>query len=157
MATDNMRDFFKVANLGPSDPADPNSGPFNKFLLVAHNGITTRNIMTILFNIYTLVNNMQNPENRSILTSTPLMDQYFHQTYDHLAAQPRQFNPNSFRFSRLQSIINDNKKDNLTKEQVSLLNERRMVEHLEKEYVFLSKILKTYRDMIHDKIITSQI
>ncbi len=59
MATDNIRDFFKVANLGPSDPSDPNSGPFNKFLLVAHNGITTRTIMTILFNIYTVVNDMQ--------------------------------------------------------------------------------------------------
>ncbi len=77
----------------------------------------------------------------------------FSPNYDRLAEQPRQFNPNSFRFSRLQSIINDNKKDNLTEEQLSLLNERRMVEHLEKENVFLSKILKTYRD----RIIASQI
>ena len=55
------------------------------------------------------------PENKNLLTSTPLMDQYFHQTYDRLEAI-RQFNPNSFRYSGFQSIINDNKKDNLTEE-----------------------------------------
>ncbi len=101
LVTDNMREFFSKANLGPSNPAGPASLPLNQVLDVGRNGVTTRNILTHLFNIYALVNRMQqDPKNKQFLAATPRMYQYFQDTFNRLAAR-RAFNPNHFRFSNL--------------------------------------------------------
>lgn len=82
LVSEDMRQFFSVANLGPSNPDQPASVPLNTQLAVGQNGVTTRAILTPLFNIYAQVNGMQqDPANRQFLTSTPQMDQYFRATY----------------------------------------------------------------------------
>jgi hypothetical protein len=127
LVTDNMRAFFSQANLGPSDPTNPASTPLNQVLAVGQNGVTTRAIMTPLFNIYAHVNNMQkDPENKQYLTATPQMNQFFQETYARLAAKPQKFqknketgepdmgktiprfDPNRFRYASIQSIVADN-------------------------------------------------
>lgn len=127
LVSDNMRAFFSGANLGPSDPANPNSQPLSQVLAVGQNGITTRAIMTPLFNIYAHVNQMQrDPNNKQFLTATPQMNQYFPDTYARLAARPQKyqknketgepdlskpipkFDPNRFRYASIQSIVADN-------------------------------------------------
>ena len=127
LVTDNMRAFFSTANLGPSDPTNAASTPLNQVLAVGQNGVTTRAIMTPLFNIYAHVNNMQkDPENKQYLTATPQMNQYFQQTYARLAQKPQKFqksketgepdltkpiprfDPNRFRYASIQSIVADN-------------------------------------------------
>jgi len=146
--TQNMREFFQKANLGPSGVQEvqsggveitgsdgvkrryainPNSAPLNSLLSVGLNGITTRAIMTPLFTIYTYVNGMQqDPTNKQFLKSTPLMDQYFQDTYARLRAEPQRyqkikgtkqddlskpippFDPNHFRYASIQSIVAEN-------------------------------------------------
>ena len=125
--SENMRQFFSQANLGPSDPAQPGSTPLNQVLAVGANGITTRAIMTPLFNIYAHVNQMQkDPNNKQFLTATPQMNQYFQETYARLAAKPQKYQTDKetgqpdlakpipkfdsarFRFASIQSIVADN-------------------------------------------------
>jgi hypothetical protein len=127
LVSDSMREFFSQANLGPSDPSNPNSAPLSSVLAVGQNGVTTRAIMTPLFNIYAHVNQMQkDPENKQFLTATPQMNQYFQDTYARLAARPQKyqkdketgrpdptkpipkFDPNRFRYASIQSIVADN-------------------------------------------------
>ena len=122
-----MRAFFAQANLGPSNPFVPNSQPLNQILAVGREGVTTRAIMTPLFNIYAHVNDMQkDPNNKQFLTSTPQMDQYFQETYTRLAGRPQKyqkdketgqpditkpipkFDPKRFRYASIQSIVADN-------------------------------------------------
>lgn len=45
----NMVKFFAEANLGLSDPNDPNSVPLNKMLSVGVNGVTSPSMLTELF------------------------------------------------------------------------------------------------------------
>ncbi|GAG86393.1 unnamed protein product, partial [marine sediment metagenome] len=133
IAKPNMVKFFTEANLGPSDPNDPNSTPLNKMLSVGINGVTTRGMMTYIFGLYTHVNKMQqDPNAKQFLTATPLMYKYFKNTFDMLAARPQTFNkkgkpipifdPTYFRYAALQSIIQDNlyKKNELNNEQRTL-------------------------------------
>lgn len=126
IVTDNMRAFFAVANLGPSDPRNPSSEPLGPKLAVGVNGVTTRAIMTPVFNIYAYVNHMQKDNRqgfRQLLTATPQMDQYFTDTYTRLAALPqrfkkadkngyrepiRKFESKSFRYASIQQIVADN-------------------------------------------------
>ena len=134
LVTPNMIEFFRSANLGPSQVgpnADPNAPPLNDFLSVRDDGKTTRAILTPLFSIYAHVNNMQrDPENRQFLTSTPDMDAHFQETYRILAARPQTyqkrkvvgpdgvetkvedrtkpipiFRPDHFRYASIQSIV----------------------------------------------------
>ena len=142
LVSDNMREFFSGANLGPSNPADPNSTPLNQILSVGANGVTTRAIMTPLFNIYAHVNRMQkDPNNKQFLTATDAMNRYFQNTYASLAARPQKyqknketgqpdlskpipkFDPNRFRYASIQSIVADNtvKKEQLSAQQKAQL------------------------------------
>lgn len=164
LVTDNMREFFRVANLGPSDPGNTNSVPLNSVLAVGQNGVTTRAILTPLFNIYAHINNMaQDPNNKQFLTSTQQMDQYFQQTYARLAARPQRytkpdkngvekpipkFDPKRFRYASIQSIVADNtiKKDQLNEQQKAALADPATKERLEQEQALVSGILAVYRE-----------
>ena len=124
LVTDNMREFFGVANLGPSEPSNKNSKPLNEILAVGQNGVTTRAIMTPLFNIYAHVNGMQrDPDNKQFLTATAQMNTYFQNTYQVLSSRPQTFtkadkngvrkpipifDPLRFRYASIQSIVADN-------------------------------------------------
>lgn len=87
----NLQNFFRNANLGGEDaryqPSDSNL-PLNSILLLTTNGITTRSILTTLFNIYNYLNGMQQTRDeegalrRGILTATPLMNQWLGSSYD---------------------------------------------------------------------------
>lgn len=163
LVTDAMREFFRNANLGPSDPSNLNSAPLNSQLAVGFNGVTTRAIMTPLFNIYAQVNGMQkDPANKQFLTSTPQMDQYFATTYARLAAAPQKFakadkqgvrkplpkfDPRRFRYASIQSIVADNtvKKELLTAQQAAVLADQATKDRLEQEQALVSSILAAYR------------
>ena len=163
LVTDNMRDFFGIANLGPSDPELANSAPLNSILAVGQNGVTTRAIMTPLFNIYAHVNGMQqDPNNKQFLTATPQMDQYFQNTYLVLAAKVQTFtkadkngvkkpipifNPKRFRYASIQSIVADNtvKKEQLNQQQKDALADPATKARLEQEQNLVTRILSYYR------------
>lgn len=165
VVSDNMKNFFASANLGPSDPRNPASAPLAQQLAVGTNGVTTRAIMTPLFNIYAHVNNMQqDPENKQFLTSTPEMDQYFQQTYANLAAKPQtyqknretgqpdltkpipKFDPKHFRYASIQSIVAENaiKKDQLPAEYVALLADPATAARLAQEQALVTGVNNYY-------------
>lgn len=147
LVTDNMREFFSQANLGPSNPAGPASLPLNQVLDVGRNGVTTRNILTHLFNIYALVNRMQqDPKNKQFLAATPRMYQYFQDTFNRLAAR-RAFNPKHFRYASIQSIIADNMilPDALTPKELHVLNSPEIMARLKEEQTLLGSITEFYR------------
>ena len=160
---DNMREFFSGANLGPSDPSDPNSEPLNNFLSVGVNGISNRAMLTPILYIYARVNNMwKDPE---FMTSTARMNQYFQDTYDRLAARPQKyyrnretrgpdltrpipkFDPERFKYAGLQMIIADNMmpKDQYTHQQLELLKDPAIKQRIYQEQIFISNILKQYK------------
>ena len=164
MVSDSMRNFFAEANLGPSDPSQPASTPLNQVLAVGNSGVTTRAIMTPLFNIYAHVNHMQrDPKNKQFLTSTDQMDKYFQDTYARLAARevkytkpdkdgvtkpiPR-FDPKRFRYASIQSIVADNtiKKEQLTAGQQALLGDETTKQRLAQEQQLVSGVLSVYRE-----------
>lgn len=164
MVSDSMRSFFAEANLGPSDPNQAGSTPLNQILEVGRSGVTTRAIMTPLFNIYAHVNGMQrDPRNKQFLTSTDQMDRYFQDTYQRLAARPQkytkpdkdgatkpipQFDPKRFRYASIQSIVADNtiKKDVLTAQQQTLLADDSTKQRLAQEQQLVSGVLSVYRE-----------
>jgi len=164
LVKDNMRQFFATANLGPVDPRNPSSQPLNQVLAVGREGVTTRAIMTPLFNIYAHVNNMQQDrENKQFLTSTAEMDRYFSETYQRLAAAPQRFykpdkegvvkpiprfDPKHFRYASIQSIVADNavKSAELTAEQKAGLTAPATKARLEEEQNIVSGILALYRE-----------
>lgn len=156
---DNLRGFLSAANLGPSDPQNPASPPLSDVLMLRDNSVTTRAILTPLFNIYARINNMQqDPNNKQYLTSTPEMDQYFQDTYARLMARPQKksektgklqpkFDPKHFRFASLQSIVADQTEpnDSLGPEMVAFLNNPQVKERLESEQEMVSNALAYYR------------
>lgn len=143
LVNENMREFFRNANLGPSDPNNPNSAPLNSFFSVGLNGITTRLILTYLFFIYAHINNMQK---KHLLSATPRMREYFADTFSRLAIRPRGFNPNRFTFPDLQSIIFDNLVSEFTPDQQALLDDPRTKYRLEQEKDLVKEILGFYRE-----------
>ena len=163
LVTDNMRDFFKVANLGPEDPTVPGSPPLNQQLAVAQHGVTTRAMLTSLFTIYAYINNMQqDPEHKAFLTATPQMNQYFSDTFAILAAEPQKmttatakspskpiprFDPNKFYWNRLQSIVKYNavKKEALTPEQQAILQDPATYTRLAEEQKIASRNLRYWK------------
>lgn len=159
---ENLRLFLENGNFGPSDPTNPWSIPLNKFILAATTGITTRTIMTLLSSIYIYVNDMQkDPQNKQFLTSTPLMDKYFQETYIRLAAKPQRyrvykggvkklipkFDPKRFAWAAFQQIIADNviKRDQLTQEELNLLKNPEIIERLDVESKLYRSIRTYYR------------
>ncbi len=164
LVTDNMREFFTTANLGPSDPNAAGSAPLNTVLAVGQNGVTTRAIMTPLFNIYAHVNAMQkDPNNKQFLTATPQMDAKFQQTYARLAARPQKytkpdkngetkpipkFDSRRFRYASIQSIVADNtvKKDQLQPAQQAVLDDDATKQRLAQEQALVSGVLSVYRE-----------
>lgn len=161
-----MKAFFKTANLGPSDPNDPNSAPLNTLLAVGDTGVTTNGMMTPLFSIYATVNNMQqDPTNKQFLTATPEMDRYFSQTYQKAAAEPvrykknkvtgqpdlsqplPKFDPKHFRYANIQTIVKYHviKKPQLSEEHKAYLDNPEVKARLDEEQKIVSKALDVYR------------
>lgn len=163
---ENMVNFFKTANLGPSDPNNPNSTPLNQVLSVAQDGVTTNGMMTPLFSIYATLNNMQqDPTNGQYLTSTPEMDRYFSATYQQAANEPQRyykdkvtgeydltrplpkFDPKHFRYANIQTIVKYHvaKKDQLSAEHKAYLETDAVKQKLKQEQAIVSKALDVYR------------
>lgn len=174
LVSDAMREFFRTANLGNFAVVTDEKGeqmavpsatgtPLNSVLAVGTNGVTTRAIMTTLFNIYADVNRMQqDPKNRQFLTSTPEMDRYFAQTYQRLVAAPQRFtkpdkagqrkpipkfDPKHFSYARIQSVVADNtvKKEQLDPQQAAVLADQSTRDRLEQEQKIVSDVLAGYR------------
>ena len=96
----NMRNFLKESGLNKVAP--------NAINLAVGTGISSRSILTILFNIYSNINNMQIYPNPNYLKSTPLMNKYFEDTYD-IIRKKEAFDPNIvFRYKDFQYIIRNN-------------------------------------------------
>lgn len=163
---ENLKQFIANGNFGYIEPNDPSSGRLNSFLQVSKNGVSTRAMLTVLFNIYTHVNKMYNL-NKQFLTSTPEMDQYFQETYTNLAARPQRyqknkvtgqpdltkpilkFDPKHFRYGSIQSIINDNiiPSSKLSKEQEEYLKNPKVINRLNAEHELISVIRDSYRQV----------
>lgn len=170
--SDAMKNFFAVANLG-SDPRPGFEGeaPLNTQLAVGAQGVTTRAIMTPLFNIYAHVNQMQkDPAHKQYLTATDQMNQFFAPTWQRLTAKDRAqdagpnprltkpdkngvrkpipvFDPQHFQYNRVQSIVADNniKKETLNAEQLAFLDNAATKRRLAEEQYKVSGILLFYR------------
>ena len=75
-------------------------------LMAVTDGITSRAILTVIFNIYSIVNKMQkDPENKQMLTATSLMYDCFGKTFEELQKKRPEFNPERFRYASMQSIV----------------------------------------------------
>ena len=141
LVNDNMREFLKYANLGLSDPENSNSAPLNNVLSVVCNGLATRDILTKIFVLYTFVN--RNMVHGRYLSSTPLMDKYFENTFISIP----NFNPKNFRYSRLQTIISKNliPTNQMTSDQINTINNTDLTDRLDAESYFLATISLYYR------------
>lgn len=139
--SDNMRNFFREANLGPSDPSNKWSEPLATSIDV---GIANVAVLTPLFNIYAHVNNMTVPGELQFLSATPLMHKYFAADF---AAIPN-FDPNRFRYASLQRLINRNivPADQLTPFQQVALQDPSLHEYLASLQRYLSRVLAIYRE-----------
>ncbi len=153
LASETFRKFIRNGNFGPVDPNDPNSPPINRYLQVGQNGVASRTLLTLLMSIYAHVNDMHNPMNRSMLTSTEEMDGYFQGTYGRMKARPVRagrtgFDEKNFKYSSLMNIIADNivKNANLTQYQQDLLKDPITQHRTELDLILIRKILGIYRD-----------
>jgi len=179
IVSENMINFFRTANLGQGITGVPtfnhegkivaladrrSLGSLNQLLAVSTNGITTRAIMTPLFNIYAHVNNMQqDPTNHQFLAATTDMYKYFSQTFASLSARPAkmskpdkngvrkpipQFDPKHFRYASIQSIVAENTrpKESLSEEEKAYLATPEVAQRLEQEQAIVSQTLFTYRE-----------
>jgi hypothetical protein len=150
-ANQNLVDFFSRANLGYLDPTNSASGGLNAIgrsgvnnLLLISNGITTRSILTALFNLYNAVNGLQQG---SVIVPDDLMRQYLGQTladlqvedqlvgqrYDKKGKPMAAFNANGFTHKSITKIIKPNVLGPLPKAEISdqllvaLENEQRVI------------------------------
>lgn len=118
--SDTLRQFFSTADLGPINPNDPNSAPLTSVLSLVPAGVTSRSMLTVLFNIYVKRNQMaRDPAHKSYLTATPQMAAAFSQSFASRKGLPQVFksgkprpipfgDPNKFLYVDLQDIIKDN-------------------------------------------------
>jgi hypothetical protein len=137
LISDELRDFFRHAEFGPSDPQDPYSLPLNEVLMVGQNGITSRAILTPLFGLYIKIHRVGAGPH---VTATPEMIRYLPKTFE---TQPR-----FFRYPDLQRIIHNNaiKKDDLTPIQSSILKSEGVNDILTKDQELVSRIYNHYRN-----------
>lgn len=163
LVTKEMSDFFRQANLGFVVPGDQSSGKLNDILTLTTNSITTRAILTPLFNIYILLNNLQQDEdNKQLLTSDELMDNYFRSTYQKIIdSEPTgqrfdkkgklipPFDPKGFRFASLQSIVKYNAVDKtqLDPQTTTVLQNPNTIQKLSNEQKVVSCNLYYYRNL----------
>lgn len=133
MVSDNMRKFIQNGNFGPSNPLDPKSPPLNKLLMVDYNGIINQSILTMLFNIYAMVNSMG--DINEYLEPTPEMIHYFS---PEVLGEIKDKNPrNWFIYTRFIVVKNIKSKSNYLKEPIIL-------GRLEKEKEVVRKIMNYY-------------
>lgn len=124
LVTREMQNFFQNANLGPSDPYDPNSTPLNQVLLVGYNGITTRYMLSKLFKIY----------NRVSQYDRSLMEEYFGSNYFKDSKTPEEY------------IIRDNiiLQNKMSAEDRERLQDPEIVKRLNQEFDLVSTVLGHY-------------
>ena len=144
LLSDDMRDFIRNGNFGPSNPNDPRSLPLNQLLMVGQNGIATRAILIPLFSIYARINNMQDPADGSMVKATPEMYRYLSNTFARLGFDQ----DTSFKHARIQSIITDNviKRNDLTPEQARILSSPGIIIQLDRDKSLVSNVLTAYRE-----------
>jgi len=137
LVTDNMKSFFKNANLGPSNPNDPNSTHLNDILSVGVNSVITTEMLISLFNIYACINKM---EKNGIVTSTPDMDKYFKDSYSkNILIDPKNLKPVDFHI-----II----ADNLGKE-ISSYGNLGVITRIDLEMQLVDGIWSVYKKKCH--------
>lgn len=108
LVSENLKNFFKEAHLGPMDPRDPKSALLkNDIVLLTEHGVTSAALLTPLFSIYAIVNklteksssNHSNPRdlrsaclpleemNHQMLGADDLMYKHFGSTFDLLKSR----------------------------------------------------------------------
>lgn len=141
---EDIKQFFKFANLGPQDPKIPERGPLNNLLAVIQNGLTDRRLLTDLLEIYCLINDMKTGDHYK---STDQMDRYFQPIYNQL----NDFDPNHFTHDRFDEIVEAMilREDELTDIESSVLATEDFINQattrLNQEYNVVSAILESYR------------
>ena len=143
--TEHLKNFFKEADLGLSDPSNPYSVSLADVIDLT---VTSRDILRQLFQIYIAVNNMRYTDtgpriddrtNPVYLAATPLMYRYFNDMFTEEIERRRQnrggrgridrtpiFDPSKFKFNDLYTLVRKKyiiPADQLTPEQVSAIND----------------------------------
>lgn len=139
--SENLCNFFRDANLGPVDPNDPKSGHLKAQIpLLIDGSITSAALLTPLFSIYAIVNNLtslassnrsdpRNPKsallaadqmNHQMLGADALMHKWFRETFDLLKSRGSHmtdngseipaFDPQNFKYASFQSLVSLNRR-----------------------------------------------
>lgn len=130
-----LRNFFRDANLGPSDPKNSNSKPLNQVIIFPDTGISSMDLLLKLFKLYALVNNLL--ISRNTILVTPLMQKWFNRL-SLLRIMNRQVN-----LSQLQRLI----VISLGSKPLSViieLNDPVIFDTLEQQNQLISKIMEHY-------------
>ena len=140
---DYIMSFFKHANLGPCDPQFHERDPLNSILALCQNGLTNRESLTDLFEIYSIVNNMKRDDN--YFESTTQMDMYFQPIYDQLI----DFDPKRFSHDRFADIINASIliEDEYNPGHIDMLTNKvnnNAAKRINREYSIISSLLGKY-------------
>ena len=150
--SENLYRFLQQADLGLSDPSDPTSIPMNQALESIKTGITTRGFMAGIIVLYALVNKMHHSENSRLLRSTPLMNYYFHNTYNHLRDRNPDFNSDNLSYLNLQNIVLNNLSERIYPSRPGSLIQIPSVEELdqlrpifEREKMLVTNAIRWYR------------
>jgi hypothetical protein len=162
--TDELKNFFATANLGPVDPSDPKSPSLSSQLfLLTQAGVTSPSLLTPLFSIYVNRNGLQDKEQRNILHCDDHMRKHLSNTLTRLQKeiQPHQskpsksgkparmlpgFNPASFPYYYLQNIVQANKVSMTKDETAALASDTSVSTRLQQEQQLVSAILDSYRE-----------
>lgn len=162
--SDELKNFFATANLGPVDPTDPKSPSLSsQLVLLTQAGITSPSLLTPLFSIYVNRNNLQDKEQRNYLHADEHMKKHLGGTLSRLQKeiQPHQskpskngkparmlpgFNPSNFPYYYLQNIVQSNKVSMTKEETATLAADAGVSARLAQEQQLVSAILDSYRE-----------
>lgn len=194
--TDELREFFKTAELGyiggvtrknnvkrtpeaiTANPNDPANGRLVDVLgLLTERGVTSPSLLTPLFSIYALVNNLQDPEHHNMLHADAHMNRYLGEALAraeaevkaHITPKGKQmpaFDRNAFPYTYVQYITKFSKpamsKDERKLETKTLMDQPGVMERLREEQQVVSdtlaahKLLKAPEDQAHRKALKQQ-
>jgi len=149
MITDTMINFLGNADFGPLDPENPNSPPFNRYLLGVQIGVVNYNIIQWVMKLYFLYKiQQQGSYDAKHLTSTPEMDKYFENTYAELGLNPRRL-----RYKDLVRLTTKHTipRRNLSEQQKNILTSPEVLPRLNLDMMIIRRNSNIYSSRIKNK------
>lgn len=139
-ANNNLIEFFKQGKLGTSDPSDETSLDLINILSLIKHGLITRGMLTSLMIIYVHVNKLQDQNDKTRIKFDSLIKKYL---------KPKDFNSDNFAYVEFLSFIGSNlvKNRDLTKAQISKMNDSNIKKQLKKESKLLNLLTKYHKEV----------